>query len=199
MPLYLEQRTSIIKASLKRYEGSPPSSSSSSSQSNHHSSSKAGGSSTLGSGGKSSPSALLELIKQGDVLYTKGNMFFPRYMEVILAILRGETMLFNKVLPNSNHASEKVFCAVCLCVIEELRATIAPFVGEGSLENLIGSGASSGKGAGAGGLMGASFAAKKMTDKSVETKPVILQRKSNLFLIHLDILDIFLANFFDLR
>lgn len=90
---------------------------------------------------------------------------------------------------------------MCLCVIEELRATISPFVGANALDHVVGSGhSSSGGGSGmhGSGLLANSFAIKK-TDKNVDTKPVILQRKSNLFLIHLDILDTFLANFFDLR
>lgn len=96
-----------------------------------------------------------------------------------------------------------LFCLsaqVCLCVIEELRATIAPIVGENALDNAVGNGNSGGAGSGGHGtgLLANSFAIKK-TDKNVDTKPVILQRKSNLFLIHLDILDTFLANFFDLR
>ena len=33
-------------------------------------------------------------------------------MEAALAILRGETLLFSKVLPNSTPQSEKIFCAV---------------------------------------------------------------------------------------
>jgi hypothetical protein len=188
--MYLEQRTSIIKASLKKFEGSPPA---------LGKINGSGGSNTItGSGSKASPSALLELIKEGTVLYTKGNMFFPRYMEAILATLKGETLLFSKILPNSNTQTEKVFCNVCLCVIEELRSIISPFVGESSFENLVGNGSGNGNVSGGSGLMGSSFAIKK-TDKNVDTKPVILQRKSNLFLIHLDILDTYLANFFDLR
>jgi len=183
LPMYLEQRTSIIKSSLRNYEG-------------FSTLNKASGHSA--STGKSSPAALLELIKEGTMLYTKGNMFFPRFMEAVLATLRGETLLFSKVLPNSNPQTEKAFCAVCLCVIEELRCIIKPFVGESALENLVGGGSSSGAGSGGSGLMGTSFSIKK-ADKNVDTKPIILQRKSNLFLIHLDILDTFLANFFDLR
>lgn len=173
--MYAEQRTSLIKASLKQYEGATSSSKQSS------------------GGDKSSPAALLELIKEGSVLYTKGNLFFPRYMAATLAILRGETLLFSKVLPNSTPQAESVFCTVCLCVIEQLRGTIAPFISESALEKLVGSGSAHD---------GNSFKIHKKSGedhKTVDTKPVILQRKSNLFLIQLDILDTFLANFYDLR
>lgn len=88
-----------------------------------------------------------------------------------------------------------------MCVIEELKATIAPFIGENALDNVAsgnGSGHGSSSNGGGSGLLSNSFSMKK-SDKNVDSKPVILQRKSNLFLIHLDILDTFLANFFDLR
>lgn len=72
--MYSEQRTSLIKAALKRYEGS------SSKQSN-----------SLNN--KSSPEALLDLIKEGTILYTKGNLFFPRYGNSVMYIVVADVCL----------------------------------------------------------------------------------------------------------
>ena len=120
-------------------------------------------------------------------------------MEAVLSILRGETLLFRNVLPNSTPQAEKAFCNVCSCIIEELCRIIEPFVGENSVDNLTGSGSKNNGGSHSTGLMVAASFNLKKSDKSTDTKPIVLQRKSNLFLIHLDILDTFLANFYDLR
>lgn len=181
LPMYLEQRTAIIKQSLKPFENA--------------SSTRPGSSSH-----NLSPAGLMQLIKEGNSLYTKGNLFFPRYMQATLTVLRGETLLFSSILPNPTPQAEKAFCSICMCVVQELLGTISDFVGaDKSINNLVGSvsGSHSNLG-GTGSLLANSFNMKK-AEKSVEDKPVILQRKSNLFLIHLDILDSFLANFYDLR
>eukprot|EP00602_Paraphysomonas_sp_CaronLab_P002363 CAMPEP_0185033494 /NCGR_PEP_ID=MMETSP1103-20130426/22481_1 /TAXON_ID=36769 /ORGANISM="Paraphysomonas bandaiensis, Strain Caron Lab Isolate" /LENGTH=656 /DNA_ID=CAMNT_0027569775 /DNA_START=21 /DNA_END=1988 /DNA_ORIENTATION=- len=117
---------------------------------------------------------LLEFITDGSVLYTKGNFFFPKYYSVAFTMLRGELMLWSTSLSGHSPESSAVFTSICEVVISELERVTAPYLLPTT------------------GLQGTGSSKKK-------SGPVVMQQKNNMFLIRMDLLDVFLSRFLEFR